>query len=102
MFQDLAKDACKGYGTVVYSLLFVIPFEHWNYISSTPVYVMGNFSVSTDLSKITWMIGEISSLSSLRIKGLILSGPSALPGFRLLRNFVIPFIEISSSGILGT
>ena len=55
---------------------------------------MGSFPFSTDLSKMTFTIGEISLHSSLRINGLIWLGPAALPGLRLPRSFVIPAVEI--------
>ena len=100
VFQDLAKDASKGYWTVVYSLRFVTLFEHWCYVSLTPLY--GKFSCFDRSLKMTWIIGEISSLSSLRINGLILSGPAALLGFKLPRSFIIPLRpQTLASWVLG-
>ena len=45
-------------------------------------------------------MGAISTLSSFRISGLILSRPAALPGLRLNNSFKIPLSEISMSGII--
>ena len=39
--------------------------------------------------------GASSTRSSFKISGLILSGPAALPGFRLYNIFRIPLMEIS-------
>ena len=49
----------------------------------------------------TFIFGEISFRSSVRINGLIWSGPTALPGLRLPRNFVILAVKIWKSGIKG-
>ena len=43
---------------------------------------VGNFPVWRNLSKVIFIIGAISSLSSLSKRGLILSGSGALPGLR--------------------
>ena len=48
----------------------------------------------------TLMIGAISSLSSLNRRGLSLSGPAALPGFRFLSSLSSPFCEILISGMV--
>ena len=49
-----------------------------------------------------FMIRVISSRSSLTKRGLSLSGPAALLGFRFLRSFNSPFCEILISGIVVT
>ena len=43
------------------------------------------------------MIGAISARSSFSHNGLSLSGPAALPGFKLFNNFRIPFRDMSMS-----
>ena len=53
-------------------------------------------------SKIIFMVGAIFSLRSFSNKGLSLSGPAALSGFRFLRSFKSPLREISISGMAGT
>ena len=47
------------------------------------------------------MIGASWTLSSLRMTGLILSGPAAFLGIRFFRGFNIPASEILMSGIRG-
>ena len=61
----------------------------------------GSFPVWRDFSKMTLIIGAISSLSSFSNKGLSLSGPAALPGFRFFRSFKRPLRDISMSGMTG-
>ena len=48
----------------------------------------------------TLMIGAITSLSSLNRRGLSLSGPAALPGFRFLSSLSSPFCEILITGMV--
>ena len=62
-------------------------------------YLAGSLPVCNDGSKLTLMIGAISSRSSLSTRGLSLSGPTALPGLRLWSNFISPFRDISTSGM---
>ena len=51
----------------------------------------GNSPVARDLSNINWIIGAISSLSSLSTIGLISSGPAALSGRKFESNLIMPF-----------
>ena len=60
----------------------------------------GSLPVCNDRSKMTLMIGAISSRSSLSKRGLNLSGPAALPGLGLWSNFISPFRDMSISGML--
>ena len=100
MFKDLAKYACKGFGTVVYSLGYITFFKHWSDKSMAPVcgeFTSFNGSVKDYLNEMRNPPPD----SSLRTNGLILTGPAALPGFRLLRSFIMPEIEIWNSGMVG-
>ena len=55
-----------------------------------------------DLSKMILMIGVISSRGSLSRRGLSLSGPAALLGFRFLSSFNSPIWEMLISGMVVT
>ena len=61
---------------------------------------VGSLPVSKERSKITFMMGASSTLSSFKISDLIFSGPAALPGLRMNNSFKIPLSEISMSGIV--
>ena len=74
--------------------------ENWSHISSA--------SFSWDLSclkvfffNITLIIGAISTWSSFSNNGLRLSGPAALPSFRLFSSLSMPFTDISMSNKTG-
>ena len=59
-------------------------------------------SVSKESWKIAVTTGAISFASSLRTTGLMPSGPAALEGFRLVKSFRTPLVDMSKSGIPGT
>ena len=61
----------------------------------------GSFPDCKDSVKITWSMGARVSLSSLRASGWILSGPAALIGFKVPSIFLIPFVEMVKSGMMG-
>ena len=71
----------KGCRTIILQSGFCRLFEHRSHMcrKTDPC---GVFPVSTDLPKMTIIIGEILFRSSLRINGLIWSGPAAFPGLR--------------------
>ena len=50
----------------------------------------GHLPVARDFSKISWMTGAISILSTLSTIGLISSKPAALSGHRFDSNLIIP------------
>ena len=60
----------------------------------------GSLPVCNDVSKMTLMIGAISSLGYLSKRGFSLSGPAALPGLRFFITFSSPLSEMSISGIV--
>ena len=62
----------------------------------------GSDPSSRDFWNRTSNMGDSSVESVLSIMGLILSGPQALCGFRLLRSFSMPFLPTVISGMVGT
>ena len=61
----------------------------------------GNLPVARDFSKISWMTGAISILSSLSTMGLISSGLAALSGLKFDSDLIMPFRFMFISGISG-
>ena len=98
MFEHLAKNAGEGNGSVIGCQRFVTFFLKTG-ITLSFVQSAGSFPVCSDRSKITLMIGAISSHSSLSKRGLSISGSAALPCLRLWSNFNSPFRDMSISGM---
>ena len=59
----------------------------------------GSLPVLMKHSKITCIMGAISSRYSFNRIGLRLSGPAAFPGLRFFKSFSMPATEISNSSI---
>ena len=98
VFKHLAKNASQGNGSVIFCQS-LSPFLKTG-MTLAVIQSAGSLPVCKDLSKMTLMIGAISSLSSLNRRGLSLSGPAALPGFRFFRSLSSPFCEILISGMV--
>ena len=61
----------------------------------------GSLPVWMERSKMTWIIGAISSHNSFNKMGLSLSGPAAFPGFRFFSSFSMPATEMLKSSMTG-
>ena len=81
MLKNLAKYASQGYGSVVGSRRFCSLLKNWLRVTRALRHSAGSLPVWRQRSKITCIIGAISSRNSLSMSGLSLSGPAALKGF---------------------
>ena len=97
MFEYLAKNTGEGNRSVIGCQRFVAFLKTG--IALAFVQSAGSLPVCNDRSKMTSMIGKISSRSSLSKRGLSLSGPAALQGLRLWSDFSSPFRDMSISGM---
>ena len=75
MFEYLAKNTGEGNSSVIGCQRFVAFFKRG--ITLAFVQSAGSLPVCYDRSKMTLMIGAVSSRSSLSKRGLSLSGPAA-------------------------